>query len=98
MRSFLKQPFGSVLQQTLLIVLLFAGVLIVQPFSRQIYQVGLAILIGAALLEIGAGNIPANANFRSSILFLVLALVVIAIVFTAGILLVPSLVALGSAR
>ncbi len=93
--TFFKQPFGSVIQPVLLSILVFAGLLIVQPWVKELYQLGMLLLIGAALLEIGAGNIPANADFRYSIMVLAIALVVVAAVFSLGIFLVPYLVALG---
>lgn len=91
----LKQPFGSVLQQVLLSILVLGGLLIVQPWIRELYQVGLILLVGAAFLEIGAGNIPPDADMRKSLTILVIALVVVGAVFGLGIFLVPYLVALG---
>ncbi len=93
--TFLKQAFGSIIQQILLTILVIGGVLIVQQFNKQLYQLGLLLVIGAALLEIGAGNIPANANFRFSITLLLISLVIVGAVFSLGIILVPFLVALG---
>lgn len=93
--SFLKQPFGSILQQVLLSVLVLGGVLIAQPWVRDLYRVGLLLVVGAALLEIGAGNIPPRAGWKKSVTLLVIALVIVGAVFSLGILLVPFLVALG---
>ncbi len=93
--TFFKQPFGAILQPVLLGVLVFAALLIVQPWVRELYQVGLVLLVGAALLEIGAGNIPPNADAKRSLAFLAISLVIVGAVFSLGIVLVPTLVALG---
>jgi hypothetical protein len=93
--KFFKQPFGSILQPVLLSVLLLGGLLVVQPWVKGLYQAGLVLIIGAALLEIGAGNIPPDASFQKSLLILVFSLIVVAAVFSLGMFLVPTLVALG---
>jgi len=92
---FHRQPFGSILQPVLLIVLVIGGLLIVQSLSMRAYQVGLLLVVGAALLEIGAGNIPPDATFGKSLAIIVFSLVMVGIVFGFGIALVPRLVAMG---
>jgi hypothetical protein len=93
--TFHRQRFSSLLQPVLLIVLVVGGLLIVQSLSIRAYQLGLLLVVGASLLEIGAGNIPPDATFRKSIAILIFSLVMVAIVFGLGIVLVPRLVAMG---
>ena len=96
--TFFKQAFGSILQQVLLGALIIAIVLITQPWSKDGYRVGLVLLMASALLEMGAGNVPANAKFGKSVMLLAITLVIVGIVFGIGILLAPKLVALGGGR
>lgn len=93
--TFHKQPFGSILQPALLILLFIGGLLIVQQLSIRAYQLGFLLLVGAALLEIGAGNIPPDATFGRSLAIIVFSIVMVGIVFGLGIVLVPRLVAMG---
>jgi hypothetical protein len=94
-RQFASQPFGSILAQVLIALLFISGLLILQGWSMQVFQFGLVLLIAAALLQIGVGNIPPTANFRQSITMVLVSLSIIAAVFVVGILLVPYLVSLG---
>jgi hypothetical protein len=92
---FLRQPFGSILAKVLILLMILSGLMIVQGWSMQIYQFGLVLLVASALVQIGVGNIPPNARFGQSIRIVLISLVIIAVVFTAGVLLVPFLVSLG---
>jgi hypothetical protein len=92
MKSLLKKPFATILQDILIVLLLLSLVLIGQQWSINLYQAGLILLVICTLLQIAVGNIPSNADFRQSVKFIALILMIVAIVFIAGILLVPSLV------
>jgi hypothetical protein len=91
----LRQPFASVLQLVLIVLLILSGVLIVQQWSLQIYQIGLVLLVATTLLQIGAGNIPPDAGVGRSLGILIISLTIVALVFGLGIVLVPYLVGLG---
>jgi len=92
MTSFFKQPFATILQRVLIILLLLSLMLIGQQWSIDLYHAGLILLVISTLLQIAVGNIPPNADFRQSIKFIALILMIVAIVFIVGILLVPTLV------
>ncbi len=93
--SLLRQPFASILQLTLIVLLIVSGVLITQQWSLQVFQAGLILLVATTLLQIGAGNIPPQAGFGRSLVMLVVSLAIIGVVFGLGIVLVPYLVGLG---
>ena len=90
-----RQPFASVAKAALIILLLFCFVLIAQNGSRSIYQLGLLLLIFFTLLQIAFGNIPSTANFRQTMLYLVIAAVIIVALVLFSIAIAPSLIHLG---
>lgn len=90
-----RQPFASVAKAVLIILLLFSFVLIAQNSSRSIYQLGLLLLIFFTLLQIAFGNIPSTANFRQTMLYLVIAAVIIVALVLFSIAIAPSLIHLG---
>ena len=79
-----------------LLLLFAAGIaLIAQPWVPNLYEAGLAAVMGASLCNIVVGNVPpslspARAVARGAVLLLVLVGV-----FAAGYLLVPTLAGLG---
>lgn len=70
-------------------------VMIIQAFSKPVYQLGLALLIVSTLLEIAVGNIPSRAGVKGAIGYAALYLGIIAVIFVLGIVLVPYLTGLG---
>lgn len=90
-----QQPFASVAKAALIILLLFSFVLIAQNGNRSIYQLGLLLLIFFTLLQIAFGNIPSTANFRQTMLYLVIAAVIIVALVLFSIAIAPSLIHLG---
>jgi len=88
-------PFAARFQ-TFLIGVMFVGfVLVAQQQREGLYQIGLIVLVVAAFLQIAFGNIPASANFATSLKLLGLTWLIVAAVFGLGIWLAPRLVELG---
>ena len=95
MKAFLRLPFASQLQLTLLVLMLLGFVLIGQTVSMGTYQVGLSLLTGAALLQMVVGNIPPEAGWGRTLKLTAIGLAIIVVVFGLGIVLVPYLARLG---
>lgn len=89
------RTFPEKIELTLLGLFGVSFVLIIQGYSQQLFQLGLAILIVSTLLEVAVGNIPSDAGVKRSLSLLVLFLAIIAAVFGLGIVLVPYLTGLG---
>jgi hypothetical protein len=82
--------------ETIMILALAAGILLIaQRYSLMLYKVGLSILVVATLLQIAVGNLRKDASVGRSLAFIAMVLVIIAAVFTIGILLVPYFSQLG---
>jgi hypothetical protein len=90
-----NQPFASFAKAALILLLLFSFVLIAQQGSKQIYQIGLLLLIIFTLLQVAFGNIPASANFKQSMLYLGIAALIIGGLVIFAIAIAPTLVNLG---
>ena len=87
-----RTPFAARVQ-AILIVLMFVGLaLILQQRSKDLYQIGLPLLVLAAFLQIAFGNIPPTARFRKSMLLLGVSWLIIVAVFALGILLAPTMI------
>ncbi len=87
-----RTPFAARVQ-AILIILMFLGLaLILQQRSKDLYQIGLPLLVLAAFLQIAFGNIPPTADFRKSILLLGVIWLIIVAVFALGILLAPAMI------
>lgn len=79
-----------------LIALMCIGfVLITQTWSFVAYQIGLSGVLVATLLNIAVGNLPRQATPARALLLTLGILAIVAAVFAAGILLVPTLASLG---
>jgi hypothetical protein len=90
-----KKPFASRFQSFLIFALIFSLVLIAQQFSKTVYQIGIVMLIISTFLQIGASNIDPKADFKGSMKVMGIAMAIVAVVFTAGIYLVPIFIHLG---
>lgn len=90
-----RRTFPENAELVLLACLGLAFLMIIQAFSKSLYQLGLALLIVSTLLEIAVGNIPNRASFKGVIGYATLYLGIIAAVFALGIVLVPYLTGLG---
>jgi hypothetical protein len=87
--------FASTIQITLIVMLTATFILMAQQVDRDFYEVGVLALIILTILQVPFGNIPAQANFRNSMLGLFVGLVIIAAVVAFSIWLVPYLIRLG---
>ena len=87
--------FPERLERVLIAVLLLAIALIAQPFDIRLYRIGLLVLVGATLLQIAVGNLPAEAGPGRSLMLIAMILAVVAAVFGLGIALTPFLSQLG---
>ena len=90
-----KTPFAARLQTILIGLLLLGLVLIAQQWSRDLYRVGLVMLIVTALVQIPFGNVPPESKFGPSMKFLAIGLAILAAVFAVSIVLIPTLLKLG---
>ncbi|GGD10051.1 hypothetical protein [Aureimonas glaciei] len=82
--------------ETMLIVGLVAGILLIaQRYNLMLYKAGLTILVVSTLLQIAVGNLRKDASAGRSLFFIAKVLVVIAAVFSLGIVLVPYFSQLG---
>lgn len=90
-----RLPFAARFQAILIGVMVVGFVLIAQGASKTLYQVGLPLLVLAALFQIAFGNIPPRSDFATSMKLLALTWVIVAAVFGLGIFLAPYLIDLG---
>lgn len=88
-------PFASIIQFSLIILMLVCFVLIAQQYDRDFYRVGVTGLIFFTLLQIGYGNIPQDANLRKALLGTAVTIVILAFIVWLSISLVPWLIDLG---
>ena len=79
----------------LIIAMATGGALILQRWSFGLFQTGLVLMLGATLLNIAVGNLPRDASAARALLLTALILGILALVFGAGILLVPALSRMG---
>jgi hypothetical protein len=85
-------PFAARFQGILIAVMCLGLVLIAQQRSKELYQVGLPLLVVAAFLQIAFGNIPPQSGFVRSLLLLLLTWAIVGAVFALGIYLAPDLI------
>jgi hypothetical protein len=90
-----RQPFAARVQAILIVVMLVAFVFILQQVSKDLYMIGLPLLVVAAFLQIAFGNIPPQSGFVRSMGLLVMTWVIMALVWAGSIYLAPHLIALG---
>jgi hypothetical protein len=81
---------------TLIVVMCAGFALIAQTFSFRLFQLGLLAVMGATLLNIAVGNLPRQAGAGRALLLTLAILGLVAVVFGAGILLVPTLTQLAA--
>lgn len=82
-------------EQVLIGGMVIGIVLIMQRVSVDLYRTGLGILTASTLLQIAVGNIPKRGSVVGSLGRVLLILVLIAGIFSVGVLLVPTLSRLG---
>lgn len=83
------RSFPERLETTLIFGLVIGILLIAQRYNLTLYKVGLSILVVSTLLQIAVGNLKKDASAGRSLYFIAKVLVVVAVVFGVGILLVP---------
>ena len=77
-------------------VVMFASfVLILQQGNKQLYQIGLPVLVVAAFLQIAFGNIPPTTGFLKSMGLLLITWAIVAILVVVAVLITPNLIELG---
>jgi hypothetical protein len=91
-------PFAARFQAILIVVMFAAFLLILQQGNKQLYQVGLPVLVVAAFLQIAFGNIPPATDFLKSMGLLILTWAIVAVLIAASIYLTPNLIQLGQTR
>jgi hypothetical protein len=90
-----RLPFAARVQAVLVVVMIGGFVLIAQPWSKTVFQLGLPLLVLAAFLQIAFGNIPPTAGLKRSLPLLGLTWVIVAIFFIVAINITPQLITLG---
>ena len=88
-------PFAARFQAILIVVMFAAFVLILQQGNKQLYQLGLPVLVVAAFLQIAFGNIPPATGFVKSMGLLLLTWGIVAALIVVAVLITPSLIQLG---
>jgi hypothetical protein len=88
-------PFAARFQAILIVVLFATFLLILQQWSKQLYQIGLPLLVVAAFLQIAFGNIPPSTGFVKSMGLLLLTWGIVAALIVVAVLITPSLIQLG---
>ena len=88
-------PFAARFQAILIVVMFGAFILIMQQGSKQLYQIGLPLLVVAAFLQIAFGNIPPESGFLKSMGLLLLTWAIVAILFVVAVRFTPNLIQLG---
>jgi hypothetical protein len=88
-------PFAAWFQAVLIVVMFAAFLLILQQWSKPLFQIGLPLLVVAAFLQIAFGNIPPATGFWRSMGLLALTWVIIAALIILAVWLTPELIQLG---
>jgi hypothetical protein len=88
-------PFAARFQAMLIVVLFATFLLILQQGNKQLYQIGLPLLVLAAFLQIAFGNIPPSTRFVKSMGLLLLTWGIVAALIVIAVQITPSLIQLG---
>jgi hypothetical protein len=88
-------PFAARFQAILIVVLFATFLLILQQGTKQLYQIGLPLLVVAAFLQIAFGNIPPSTRFVKSMGLLLLTWGIVAVLIVVAVQITPSLIQLG---
>jgi hypothetical protein len=90
-----SKPFASVVQMTLIYLLLIGFICITQQWSESIYRFGFILLMLTTFVQIAFGNIASNANFVKSMKTVGVTFLVVILIFGVGIWIAPYLVNMG---
>ena len=88
-------PFAARFQAVLIVVMFAAFVLILQQGNKQLYQIGLPVLVVAAFLQIAFGNIPPATGFLKSMGLLLMTWAIVAVLIVVAVRITPNLIQLG---
>ena len=88
-------PFAARFQAILIVVLFATFLLILQQGNKQLYQIGLPVLVVAAFLQIAFGNIPPTTRFVKSMALLVMTWAIVAVLIVVAVRITPNLIQLG---
>lgn len=91
----MRTPLVSRAESGLLLLFAAGLALIAQPWSQELYRAGLLAVMVSTLLNIAVGNVPPALPLGRALLRALLLLLILAAVFGAGYLLVPTLAGLG---
>ncbi len=88
-------PFAARFQAILIVVLFATFLLIMQQRNKQLYQIGLPLLVLASFLQIAFGNIPPATGFVKSMGLLLLTWGIVALLIVVAVQITPYLIQLG---
>jgi hypothetical protein len=88
-------PFAARFQAILIVVMFATFLLILQQGNKQLYQIGLPLLVLAAFLQIAFGNIPPATRFMKSMGLLLMTWGIVALLIVVAVRITPSLIQLG---
>ena len=88
-------PFAARFQAILIVVMFATFLLILQQGNKQLYQIGLPLLVLAAFLQIAFGNIPPSTRFLKSMGLLLMTWGIVAVLIVVAVWITPSLIQLG---
>ena len=88
-------PFAARFQAILIVVMFATFLLILQQGNKQLYQIGLPLLVLAAFLQIAFGNIPPSTGFVKSMGLLLLTWGIVAVLIVVAVQITPYLIQLG---
>ncbi len=94
----LRLPFAARVQQVLIVVMVVGMALLVQQWSKSLYQLGLPLLVVSAFLQIAFGNIPPTAGVRRSLVLLAMTWVIVGVLVYVSVQIVPGLTQIGKTR
>ncbi|MBE7186251.1 MAG: hypothetical protein INR68_17795 [Methylobacterium mesophilicum] len=89
------RSFPEILETTLIVGLVAGILMIAQRYNLGLYKAGLCVLVVSTLLQIAVGNLRKDAGVGRSLRFIAIVLLIVAAIFVAGILLVPTFAELG---
>ena len=90
-----RWTFASTVQVALIVLLTVTFALMTQLVEKDVYEVGVMALIILTLIQIPFGNIPPQANFRLSMIGLLIGGAILTAVVLFSIWLAPHLIQLG---
>jgi hypothetical protein len=88
-------PFAAQFQAVLIVVMFGAFILILQQGNKQLYQIGLPVLVVAAFMQIAFGNIPPATGFIKSMGLLLMTWAIMAVLIVVAVRITPNLIQLG---